>query len=407
VPGLLIRGTRPPSLWGDAEPTDVLIRDGAIQAVGPVAGPVDAIVIEAEGGMLSPAFVEAHWHADKYASVTAHGAPGGPGVERVRLLRERYTPDDVAERAERGMRTALAWGVTRMRVTVDVSPAIGMVALEGVLTAREALGGLLDVQICVLPEGASLLDPATAGLVDEAFWQGAEVVGAYPNGAAAHAEGLAELDAAFALAERFGVPIDVHVDEGDEPGEVMLEALAERVLDRGWGERALADHAVALESYEPAHRDRVIDRVARAGLPICVMPNNLAWDPAARGGLAMVPRLRAAGVTVAAGTDNANDGYLAFGNLDPVERAFLVAHGGAIEGDEAALVAWETVTSGAARAIGAVPGALEPGAPADLVLFDAPGIVSALRRLPGRRTVIRAGRVVAGVEAAAWTEGER
>lgn len=406
--GLLLRGVRPPSVWGDAAPTDLLIRDGRIVSTEPISGPVDARVIEANGAMVTPAFVEAHWHADKYESLSAFGPMGTPGVERVRALRASYTHDDVAARAERGMRTALAWGVTRMRVTVDVAPAVGTVSLEGVLAAREALGDLLDVQICALSEGSGLLDAPTSELMGEAMKLGAEVIGAYPNGAATHEQGLAELDAAVELAERFDAPIDVHVDEGDEPAEEMLEALAQRVLERGWGDRALADHAVALESYEPAHQDRVVDLVARAGLPVCVMPNNLAWEPGARGGLAMVPRLRAAGVVVAAGTDNANDGYMPFGNLDPVERAFLVAHGGAIEGDDAAAIGWASVTDGAARAIGVVPGAVEVGAPADLVLFlGSPGIVSAMRRLPSSRIVIRAGRVVAGIESSAWSEGER
>ena len=406
VADLVVRDAAPPTAFGTEARIDVVVRGGVIAAAdrGAADGVESLVAIDADGGMVTPAFVEAHWHADKFESL-AGGSHVPAGPERVRALRAGYTVADVAARAERGMRLALAQGVTRARVTVDVSPAVGFVALEGVLVAREAIGSQMTIQLCALPEGAVLQDTATRDLVEESFRMGIEVLGAYPNGAGAVADGLAELDAAFAMAERLDVPLDVHVDEEAGPDQVMLEPLAERVLARGWGDRVLADHAVALETYAAADRDRIVNLVARAGLPVCVMPNNLSWEPQARGGLGMVRRLREAGVTVCAGTDNANDGYFAFGNLDPVERAYLVALGGALENEDAAAIGWDMVGASAAAAIGVPHGSLEVGGPADLVVFAARGIVEAMRRLPGRRTVIRAGRVVAGAEGSIWTEG--
>lgn len=401
---LVLRHARPPGAWR-TEPVDVVVVDGTIVAVGPGAadGVHAARSIEADGALVSPAFVEAHWHADKFESLTDADLVVPSGPERVRAIRARYTEDDVAARAERGLRLALAWGVTRARVTVDTSPAVGLTSLRGVRRAAAALDGLIDVEIVAFPEQVGLRDPDAAAVVSAALDHGAHVVGAYPNGPGDPAEGLADLDAAFDVAEARGLPLDVHVDE--EGAERLLGPLAERVLARGLGRRVLADHCVSLEALDDAERARTIDLLARAGMAVCLMPNNLLWEPRARGGLAARAELTAAGVAVAAGTDNAADAFVPYGNLDPVERAFLATVGGAFDDDDDAFAGWATVTTDAARALGKRPGAVAPGEPADLVvLHGAEDVAGAMRRLPGARTTIRRGVPVAGIDAAAWVD---
>jgi len=402
---LVLIGARKPSLFPTAE-VDVVIDRGTVVAIAPGAavGVAAREELRCGGGIVAPAFVEPHWHPDKFESWREPDDIGTASAERAAALRAGYAVDDVAQRAARGLRLALVHGVTRARVTVDVDPEVGLVALEGTLAAREALGDLLEVQLVAMPSATGPSDPTTAELLDEALRLGADVLGVHPNGASSVEAGHADLEAAFALAERRDVPLDVHVDEYPAAEQRMLEALAGRVHDRGWGDRVLADHCVALEAYPEDEAERVVDLVARSGMSVCVMPNNLFGDRPYRG-LSRLPELLAAGVNVCAGTDNVNDGYFPFGNLDPLERAMLTFVGGAFELDADIGVAWDMVGDRAARAIGLAPGILGSGAPADLVvLHDAPDIVQAMRRLPGRRTTIRRGRIVARVDTSTWTE---
>ena len=62
--------------------------------------------------------------------------------------------------------------------------------------------------------------------------------------------------------------------------------------------------------------------------------------------------------------------------------------------DELAL-ALDIVTTGGARALGLQDYGLEPGCSADLVLVDAETLAEAVAQRPGKRTVVKAGRVVA------------
>jgi len=404
-PMLVIRDARPAALVPGTSLDVVVDADGHISALAP-HGTLDldgATVVDGGGGIVAPAFVEAHWHPDKFESLHLPDDLRASGPDRAEAIRATYTPDDVARRAERGLRLALAYGVTTARVTVDVDPGVGLVGLEGTLAARQTIGDLMDVEVVAHPSATGHRDRATAELLGEALRLGADVLGGYPNGAPSYDEAIADLDAAFALAERHDVPLDVHVDEWPRADEVMLEPLARRVLERGWGDRVLADHCVGLEAYADEDAARVVDLVARSGMSVCVMPNNLLGDPPYRG-LSRLAELLAAGINVCAGTDNVNDGYFPFGNLDPIERAFLTFLGSGMERDADIETVWEMVGTRAARALGiARPGALEVGALADLVvLHEVPDLVQALRRLPGRRTTIRRGQVVAGIDAGWW-----
>jgi cytosine deaminase len=56
-----------------------------------------------------------------------------------------------------------------------------------------------------------------------------------------------------------------------------------------------------------------------------------------------------------------------------------------------------------ARALGVQDYGLEEGAPASLVVYDAPGELDAIRLIPRRRLVLRRGRVVARTEPAQTT----
>lgn len=62
--------------------------------------------------------------------------------------------------------------------------------------------------------------------------------------------------------------------------------------------------------------------------------------------------------------------------------------------DELAL-ALEVVTTGGARALGLEDYGLSPGCFGDLVLVEAETIAEAVAQRPGRRTVVKRGRVVA------------
>ena len=89
--------------------------------------------------------------------------------------------------------------------------------------------------------------------------------------------------------------------------------------------------------------------------------------------------------------------------MDPAELAYITVLSAGLRTDDEVREGFEMVTTRAAKIIGAPAPAIAVGAPADLVIFEATSLVDILRRLPGRRIHIKAGRPVGGVEGSFWS----
>jgi cytosine deaminase len=122
-----------------------------------------------------------------------------------------------------------------------------------------------------------------------------------------------------------------------------------------------------------------------------------------RRGHTRIKELRAAGVNVCIGHDSVMDPWYPLGYGDPLQCASVLAHYGQMSGYEELLTLFDMIGPNGAKALGIEGYGLEPGCRADLVIFDAPTEMDAVRLVPVRRAVIRGGTVVARAEPARRT----
>ena len=216
---LLLRGGRP---WGVDAPADVLIREGVIEQIGPdLRADPAAEVVDVPGRLLLPGLIDAHCHLDKTlfgGRWVPHSA--GPALAD-RIAEERR------RRAELGLpnvehMTALlermvASGTTYVRTHTDVVTDHGLAGVEAVWAAQERLGGRVTIEQVAFPQYGVLADPGTAELLDEALRNGVEVIGGI-DPAGADRDPVRHLDIVFALAERHGAGIDIHLHDGGSLG---------------------------------------------------------------------------------------------------------------------------------------------------------------------------------------------
>lgn len=386
---------------------DLELGDGRVRSVQPhdplrpaADGGLDAAgVIDAAGGLVSRAFAEAHVHPDKSYSLS--DLPDGidpaeigalDPFRRAARLKAGFTVDNVAARAERALRLAVSNGTTAARITADVDTIAELRGFEGLVQARERVRDLMDVQIVAFPQEGLLRDPGAEGLVREALRLGADAVGGWPNVEADPAAERDHVRRVFDLAEEFDVDVDIHADCFLDPEERMLECIAEETIRRGYRGRVLVSHCAALELQNDADAERIIARVAEAGVTIAVIPLNLA-DGGPRG-LARPQELRAAGATVVSGSDNMNDGWYPLGTLNPLDRASMTFWGGSYDDESDIDTVWSMVSGEAWRALGRRGGDISAGMPAELLVFAARDRAAALRDPLGGLTVLHRGRVV-------------
>jgi cytosine deaminase len=399
---LLVTDARLP----DADSTTCLgVSDGRVDTVAPDLSDGDRVV-DAGGSLVAPGFVDCHVHLDK-ALIADSLPPNDSGtleeaIATVHARKADYTVADVRDRAIRAIEMHVERGCTRLRSHVDVDTVGELVPFEGVQAAREACADIADVQLVAFPQEGILSDPGTDSLLDRALGAGADAVGGMPDNERTDADTRRHVDVCLDLAHEYDVPVDMHVDETDDPSARSLEYLAARTLDEGFEGRVTAGHTCALAAYDEPHARRVIDLVAEAGISAVTNPGtNLLLQGRAdqhprRRGITRVDQLREAGVTVAAGQDCIRDGFYPYGRASMIETALLTAHAAHLQTPAERRVAWEMV-AGAAAEIVDVEYGIREGVTATFNVFP-DGVetrTDALRHGGAPAVVVHEGRVVA------------
>ena len=393
----------------DAAPVSIGIRDGRIEAVAPTLDGHAAARIDARGGLVTPSFVDPHFHIDKVLSRDLLGARGPQeALDRAREAKIHFTVADVEERASTALRLAAAHGIGRLHAQIDVDFATKLVSFEGVMRARDRFAGVVDVTLVAFPQEGIVADPEAPALLREALGMGAAAVGGLPEVEASVEDQRTHVETVLDLAAEFDVGVEMHADYMDRAELKTLEMLAEATIAHGMQGRGVASHCNALAVYPDEEATRVIDKVLDADMAVTVLPiANLQMlggegrTPQNRGS-SRVKEMLDAGINVAAGADNMYDIWYRFNRMDPVELAYMTVHSAGMRLDEEVREGFEMVTTRAAKIIGAPVPEVAAGSPADLVVFEATNLVDVLRRLPGRRIHIKSGRRVGGIEGSHW-----
>ena len=394
---------------------DIGVRSGVIESVRPAPPAAERTHgaalerIDAAGDLVAPPFCDPHFHLDKVFSREHFGAVSPQeAFAFARRVKTRFTVADVAERAGRALELAASHGIGAIRAQCDVDSFTGLVSLEGVLAARERFRGIVDVQVVAFPQEGIFTDPQTPELLREALRLGADLIGALPEVEADPAAQREHLSTVFAVADEFGVPVDAHIDYIDDPGLGTLEMIADMTAERGYQGRVTADHCCALAMYPDAQARRVIEKVASAELGVTVMPmanlqmlGGAGRTPYNRGS-SRLGELLDAGVSVAVGSDNMMDIWYRFNRLDPAELGLITCLSGGLRTDIDIQAAFEMTNQRAARVMGLPCQPLEAGAPADFAVLNGPNVSEFFRNLPGRRILVRGGRIVAGRQGSSW-----
>ena len=398
----------------DGDAVDVEIRDGVVERVvaagagDPAAFPGDRRY-DADGRLVTPPLIEPHVHLD------ATGTAGDPswndtgtlaeGIEVWASYKRDITVDDILERATRTVEWYAAHGVTRIRTHADTTdPSLSTV--EALLELKDEVSDLVELQVVGFPQDGILTDPAHEDLLRDAVGMGVDLVGAIPHNEYTREDGVESVEVACDIAEREGLPMDLHIDETDDPNSRFTETLASEALKRGIGDRVTASHATAMHSYNNAYADKLISLLSKSGVSVITNPPDNAVlqgaydDYPRRRGHTRVDELREAGVTVGVGHDSVLDPWYHYGVADPLDAAFVLAHFAHMAGYADVPVLWELLTDANAAVFGTDEYGLAEGNGGSLVVFDAPDPFNALRTRAARTLVLRDGDPIARTDPA-------
>lgn len=383
---------------------DIACSGGRITAVEAGITAEAGRTIEAGGRLVTPPFVDVHFHMDATLSL---GLPrmneSGTLLEGIGLwgeLKPLLTVDAVVERALKYCDLAVSQGLLAIRSHVDVCDD-ALTGVEALLDVREKVAPYIDLQLVAFPQDGFYRSPNAERNLIRALDMGVDVVGGIPHFERSMEEGARSVRALCEIAAERGLRVDMHCDETDDPLSRHIETLSYETQRLGLQGRVAGSHLTSMHSMDnyyvskllPLMAEAEVHAIANPLINICLQGRHDTYPR--RRGQTRVPEMRAMGINVAFGHDCVMDPWYSMGSGDMLDVAHMALHVGQMTSREAMRYCFECVTSRPAEIMGLEGYGMDVGCNADFVLLQANDTIEALRLKAPRLAVVRRGKVIA------------
>ena len=383
---------------------DILCKDGFISDIGLNIDAEANQVIDAEGYLVSPPFIDPHFHMDATLSL---GTPrlniSGTLLEGIELwgeLKPVQSIDDIIQRALKYCDLAISMGIGAIRSHVDICDN-ELKGVEALLEVRKAVAPYLDLQLVAFPQDGLFRSSSAVGNLNRALDMGVEIVGGIPHFERTMDDGIESVRYLCELAAKRGLMVDMHCDESDDPMSRHIEVLAYHTKRLGLHGMVTGSHLTSMHSMDNYYVSKLIPLIAESG--VHVIPNPLInimlqgrhdTFPKRRG-LTRVSELRNAGVMIGFGSDCMMDPWYSLGKADMLEVAAMGLHVGQLSSRADMEWCFDAVTVNSAKIMGFESYELQKNGRANMVLLQARNKIEALRLKANRLLVIRDGKLIA------------
>jgi|TARA_B110000503_G_scaffold141205_1_gene234005 cytosine deaminase len=387
----------------DGRVVDIGIKGDRITAIDQLAFAEAGEVIDATGNLVSPPFVDPHFHMD---ATLSYGLPrinsSGTLLEGIGLwgeLKHVMTQDDVVERALRYCDWAASMGLLAIRSHVDTCDD-RLLGVEALLDVRNQVKGYIDLQLVAFPQDGFYRDPTARENTIRALDMGVDIVGGIPHFERTMADGAASVKELCEIAAARGLQVDMHCDETDDPHSRHIETLAYETQRLNLQGRVAGSHLTSMHSMDNYYVSKLLPLIAEA--EINAIPNPLINivlqgrhdSYPKRRGLTRVKEMLALGINVGWGQDCVLDPWYSLGTADMLDVAFMGLHVAQMTSPKEMHTCFDMVTINNAKTMGITDYGLHVGAKASLVVLDAGNPIEALRLRATRLCVIANGQVI-------------
>ncbi|MDW6025870.1 amidohydrolase family protein [Mesorhizobium sp. BAC0120] len=388
----------------DGGRADIGISGDRITAIEPAIAAEAGELIDATGNLVSPPFVDPHFHMD---ATLSYGIPrinaSGTLLEGIALwgeLKPLLTHEAVRERALAYCDWAVSMGLLAIRTHVDVCDD-RLLAVEALLEVKRLVAPYIDLQLVAFPQDGLYRSPNARQNTIRALDLGVDVVGGIPHFERTMADGRRSVTELCEIAAARGLMVDMHCDETDDPLSRHIEQLAYEAQRLGLQGRVAGSHLTSMHSMDNYYVSKLLPLIAEAG--VSAIPNPLInivlqgrhdTYPKRRG-LTRVPEMIKAGVRVGFGQDCVLDPWYSLGTADMLDVAFMGLHVAQMTSPADMRRCFDMVTAVNAEIMGLQDHGLAVGKQASLVVLDAGNPIEAIRLRPERLCVIAKGKIVA------------
>ena len=359
--------------------------------------------LDLNGALVLPGLVETHIHLDKACIIGRCRLEAGTLAEAIAetaRAKAAFSEEDVYRRGAQVLEQAIIQGTTRMRTHIEIDPVIGLTGFNAIRRLQADYAWGVDLQLCVFPQEGMLNNPGTEALLCEALASGADLLGGCPY---TDSDPRGQIARLFALAQRYDVDLDFHLDFDLLPENRLIDAVIAHTRSAGWAGRVTVGHVTKLSTLDIEALRLLAAQLADAGVQVTALPATdlfltgrelFALKPR---GVAPLDELDRCGVTCSLSTNNIANPFTPYGDASLVRQANLFANVRQLASreDMVRCLGWISVQS--AKVLRATDYGLTPGCLADLVAFDVESADGVVARIAppicgfkrGRQTFVR------------------
>lgn len=397
---LIVKG----GVLADGRRADIGITGETIAAIAPNLVAEAGRVVDATGCLVSPPFVDPHFHMD---ATLSYGIPrinaSGTLLEGIALwgeLKPLLTHEAVKERALAYCDWAVSMGLLAIRTHVDTCDD-RLLAVAALLEVKQEVAPYIDLQLVAFPQDGLYRDPKARQNTIRALDMGVDVVGGIPHFERTMADGTRSVTDLCEIAAERGLLVDMHCDETDDPMSRHIEQLAHETQRLGLCGRVNGSHLTSMHSMDNYYVSKLLPLMAEA--QVSAIPNPLInimlqgrhdTFPKRRG-LTRVKEMLALGIRVGFGQDCCLDPWYSLGTADMLDVAFMGLHVAQMSHPAEMAKCFDMVTTESAAIMHLDHYGLAVGKRASLVVLDAGSPTEAVRLRAERLCVIARGKVVA------------
>lgn len=376
------------TIYGDSDSTEILVEDYKFKAVGTNLGDADE-VIDLEGKLVLPPYVDPHLHLDYIFSGLGEGNANVSGtlfegIQRWSDNKKNLTEDKVRKSALKGIQKEVSHGVQYIRTHVDVTDP-NLTGMKALLKLREELKDIVTLQLVAFPQEGFFRYKEGPELVRKALEMGADVVGGIPHFEISYEHGVESLKQIVDLALEFDVMIDIHCDENDDPNSRFLEVLNALVMEKNYGTKTTASHTTSFGAVEASYANKMMGLFKESKINFISCPTENAHLQGRgdvypkRRGLTRVKELLENGSNVAFAQDSIADYWYPLGNgnmMNILDNGIHLAHYTHIDEINKAL---DLITTNGANVLNIEDYGIKEGNSANFIVLDAHDAYEAVR----------------------------
>ncbi len=367
---------------GVDELQEMLVEDGVFKEISSHIEVSDCPVIDLQGKLTLPPYVDPHIHLDYVFTARKQGAKNGTGtlfegIQRWSETKSDLTVEEIKARAVRAVRKELSHGVQYIRTHADVTDP-SLTSLKAMLELREELKDLVTIQIVSFPQEGMYAYPGGDELVEEGLKMGADCVGGIPHYELAREFGDKSVHKVVDLAVKYDRLIDIHCDETDDIQSRFLELLTALSIMEGIGEKTTASHTCSFGSADNSYAFKLMKNLKKARLNFISCPTENIYLQGRqdtypkRRGITRVKELYNNGINVCFAQDSIQDPWYPLGNgnlMNVLDNGIHIAQMMSFEEIDNVL---DLITVNGARTMHLTDSyGIELGKPANFIVLDA------------------------------------